>query len=77
MTCQEAIDVMGEALEGRLQADLRPGFEEHMAECPPCATYLDHLKVTRRALLNLPPEGGASPRRQELIQEFKRELGQG
>ena len=70
MTCQEAIDVMGEALEGRLQ----PGFEEHMAECAPCATYLGHLRVTREALRHLPPEGGTNPQREQLIEAFKREF---
>jgi anti-sigma factor RsiW len=75
MTCQEAIDVMGEALEGRLPADLRPGFDEHMAECPPCATYLQHLQVTRNALLRLGAEGASNPRHQELIDAFRREFG--
>ncbi|OGF03937.1 MAG: hypothetical protein A2W00_14435 [Candidatus Eisenbacteria bacterium RBG_16_71_46] len=77
MTCQEAVDLMGEALEGQLQPALRPGFEGHMAECAPCATYLEHLHVTRNALLHLPLEGGTSPRRQELIEKFKREFGRG
>jgi len=75
MTCQEAIDVMGEALEGRLPADLRPDFDEHMAECPPCATYLQHLQVTRNALLRLGAENGSNTRRQELIDAFRREFG--
>jgi len=71
MTCQEAIDVMGDALEGVLQPALRSGFEEHMAECQPCATYFEHLGLTRGALRHL-RYGGTSPRRAELIEEFKR-----
>ena len=74
MTCQEAIDVMGEALDGRLQPAFRPRFQEHMAECGPCATYLEHLRVTRNALRHLPPEGGKNPRREQLIEAFRREF---
>jgi len=74
MTCQEAIDVMGEALEGTLVSDLQPGFDEHMAECRPCATYFEHLVVTRRALLSIPREASTSPRRTELIEEFRKEF---
>jgi len=70
--CYEAIDVMGEALEDRLPAVLRPGFDEHMIECRPCSTYFAHLRVTRQALLALPQDGDSSPRRAELLEEFRR-----
>lgn len=72
MTCCEAIDVMGDALEGRLERPLRPGFDEHMAECGPCATYFEHLQVVRRVLLEMPRERGTSPRRTELLAEYRR-----
>jgi len=71
MNCHEAIDVMGDAVEGRLQAALRQGFEEHITECAPCRTYLEHLRLTRKALRSL-PAGGTSPRREELIENFRR-----
>lgn len=74
MTCQEAIDVMGEALEDRLAPELRPGFDEHMTECEPCAMYFEHLHVTRRVLLTMPAEDATSPRRDELIEKFRREF---
>jgi len=74
MTCQEAIDVMGEAVEGCLVPGLRPGFDEHIAECHPCATYFEHLHLTRRALRSMPHEGGTSPRRSELIEKFRKEF---
>ncbi len=74
MTCQEAIDVMDEALDGRLSHELRPGFDEHMVECQPCSTYFEHLHVTRRVLRSLPREEGSSPRRSELIEAFRKEF---
>ena len=79
MTCQEAVDLMGPALEDELASASRPGFDEHMDECRPCATYLEHLRVarlaTRQALLQLPPERRTNPRRDELLDAFRRELG--
>jgi predicted anti-sigma-YlaC factor YlaD len=77
MTCQEAIDVMGDALEGRLDSALRPGFEEHLAECSPCGTYFGQLSVTREALGLLARPGGTSPRRVQLIEEFQKEFDRG
>jgi len=74
VNCQEAIDVMGEAAEGRLEAALQAGFEEHMAECSPCGTYFEHLRLTREALQLLPRGGDTSPRRAELMERFAKEF---
>lgn len=74
MNCPEAIDVMGEAAEDRLDPSLRPGFEEHMLECPSCAAYYEQLRLTRKALGLLPRRGDTSPRRTELIEKFKEEF---
>jgi anti-sigma factor RsiW len=74
MTCFEAIDVMGEAVEDRLAADRRAALGDHLAECRPCRTYFEHLRVTRAALRGLPSGAGTSPRRDDLIAEFRREF---
>jgi anti-sigma factor RsiW len=77
MNCREAIDVMDHALDDTLQPAIRAGFEDHMAACVPCRTYLEQLQITREALRQLPPERAAIPRRYELIdgfiQEFERD----
>ena len=75
MDCYEAIDVMDEAIEGRLDPALRAGFQEHMDECRSCGTYLQHLRLVREALQLQRPEGETSPRREELLDAFRRELG--
>jgi len=77
VNCYEAIDVMGDALEGALAADLRAGLDEHLAECSPCRNYLDQLRLTRQALENLPPSGETCPRRSELIERFRQEIRRG
>ena len=53
MNCHEVIDVMEEALEGRLPAGLRAGFEEHVTACASCGTYLEQLRITHEALPSL------------------------
>lgn len=77
MNCYETIDLMGDALEGRLAPQSRAGFNEHLEECTVCSTYLDQLRVTVQALEQLPRPSVISRRRSELIAAFKRELGEG
>jgi anti-sigma factor RsiW len=72
MDCHEAIDMMGDAIDGHLPPALQSGFDEHMAECRPCATYLGHLKTIRTVLQHLPREGGTSPHRQELLDAYRK-----
>ena len=74
MNCRDAIDVMDDAIEGLLPPDVRAGFEDHILECGPCGTYLEHLLVTRRALKTLPGEPGTSLHRRELLEAFRKEF---
>ena len=73
MNCYEAIDHMGDALEGRLALELRPGFDEHLVECPACRIYLDQLRTTVETLEHLPRPALTHQRRSELIAAFQRE----
>lgn len=73
MNCYETIDLMGDALEGRLAPESRAGFDEHLEECPACRTYLDQLRMTVQALERLPRPKVTSQRRSELIAAFQRE----
>ena len=72
MNCYEAIDVMGNAVEGGLPATLRTGFEEHVAECRSCGTYFEHLQFARLALQSLPREE-ATPRDRDALVAMYRE----
>ena len=74
MDCHEAIDLMGEALEGGLATAARSGFDGHLEECAACRNYFDQLRVTRGVLRRLPrePEPGARP--PGLIEAFRKEF---
>ncbi|QOJ13681.1 MAG: zf-HC2 domain-containing protein [Planctomycetia bacterium] len=40
MTCREVAEFLSDYVEGRMEPALRARFERHLAECPPCVTYL-------------------------------------
>lgn len=74
MNCHEAIDLIGDAIEGTLAPAALAGLDEHFAECPPCRNYMDQLRLTRQALGHLSPRGGSADRRGDLIARFRREF---
>lgn len=52
-TCKEIIDLLSEYLDGDLPGEDLGAFEAHMALCPPCVDFLDHLKRTRSLVRSL------------------------
>lgn len=48
LTCKELVEVVTEYLEGRLPPTERVRFEEHVAFCSWCRTYLDQMRETVR-----------------------------
>lgn len=75
MTCQEAIDLIGDAMDGRLPPSAAAGFQEHMTECSSCGTYFEQLRLTRQALGSLPRPTASSPQRGGLLSRFRQQFG--
>jgi len=75
MNCASAIDLMGDAIEGCLAANLREDFYRHGQTCSPCGTYFEQLCFTRKALTQLPRQSKTSRHRNELMKRFKSEFG--
>jgi hypothetical protein len=46
LTCSEIVELVTEYLEGGLTVDGRERFEEHVAFCHDCLTYLDQVRET-------------------------------
>ncbi len=46
LTCREFVELVTEYLEGALPDDERRRFEEHLAVCPGCDTYLQQMRQT-------------------------------
>jgi anti-sigma factor RsiW len=63
LSCQELVELVTDYLDGALEPAVRARFEEHIAVCPACSTYLDQVRRTIAALghldeQTLPPAAG-------------------
>ena len=72
MTCAQALDLVGEALENSLADPERAGFEDHLGECAACRTYVEQIRLTLLALEALPPPEAANPHREALLAQFRK-----
>jgi anti-sigma factor RsiW len=48
LTCKELVEVVTDYLEGSMPAEQRLLFEEHLAFCDWCQTYLEQMRATIR-----------------------------
>jgi len=71
MTCQELVELVTEYLDGTLSPMDRARFEEHLAVCPYCRTYLEQMQQTISAVGKLTEESIAPQTREELLQLFR------
>jgi anti-sigma factor RsiW len=55
LVCRQAVDLMADYLDGRLDANQVRRLEEHLAGCPHCTEYLAQLRVTIDALGHADP----------------------
>ena len=54
MTCKELVELVTDYLEGVLPPAERTRFDEHLAACPFCTTYLTQMRQTVKTLGALP-----------------------
>jgi anti-sigma factor RsiW len=45
-TCREVIGFLADYLGGELEPGRREAFEEHLAECPSCVSYVASYRAT-------------------------------
>lgn len=56
LSCQELVELVTDYLEGVLPEDERARFEEHLAICDGCHTYVDQMRTTLRVTGELEAE---------------------
>ena len=71
LTCQELVELVTDYLEGALDDDVRTRFDQHLAVCPGCDTYLDQMKETASLLGAIPVESLSSEMRASLLSAFR------
>jgi anti-sigma factor RsiW len=72
LTCQELVEVVTDYLEGALPRVERLRFEEHLAYCSWCQTYLAQMRETIRVAGSLGEEDLSPQARDELLDVFRR-----
>jgi anti-sigma factor RsiW len=71
MACRELVEVVTDYLEGTLPVDDRQRLEEHLADCPYCAAYIEQMRETIAALGAVGDESISAETRHELLEAFR------
>jgi anti-sigma factor RsiW len=71
LTCRELVEVVTDYLEGRMPAERRLRFEEHVAFCDGCQTYLEQMQETIRLTGTLREDDVRPEARDALLRVFR------
>jgi predicted anti-sigma-YlaC factor YlaD len=71
LTCQELVELVTDYLEGALDEETADRFEQHLAVCPGCETYLDQMKETASLLGEIPVETLSEEAQTTLLDTFR------
>jgi hypothetical protein len=71
LICQELVEVITDYLEDRMPPERRLLFEEHVAFCSWCRTYLDQMQDTIRASGSLKQDDLSPETRDALVDAFR------
>lgn len=66
LTCKELVELVTDYHEGTLSPHERRRFEEHLASCDGCVSYVESLRQAMRIVARLTEE--------DLLPEMEREL---
>jgi anti-sigma factor RsiW len=70
-TCQELVEVVTDYLEGAMPAEQRVSFEEHLAYCSWCQTYLAQMRETVEITGTLREDDLSAEARDALMKAFR------
>jgi len=71
LTCQDFVEIVTDYFEGALDEDTARRFEEHLALCPGCETYLSQMKETASRLGEIPVESLSAETQATLLSAFR------
>lgn len=71
LSCQELVELVTDYLEGKLSDRDRELFDAHLAICPGCATYVEQMRQTVRAVGSLSREPVPDEALNDLIGLFR------
>jgi anti-sigma factor RsiW len=71
LSCQEFVELVTDYLDGALDDDTTIRFEQHVALCPGCETYLNQMKETASLLGTIPAESLSEEMQATLLAAFR------
>lgn len=71
LTCQDFVELVTDYLEGALDEDVRTSFEQHLALCAGCESYLQQMKETASRLGEIPVETLSDEMQSTLLSVFR------
>jgi predicted anti-sigma-YlaC factor YlaD len=71
LNCQEVVELVTDYLEQALLPEMKAKFDEHIAECPGCDTYLEQVEQTILMLRKLTEQQMFPETKQELLEIFR------
>ncbi len=71
MNCSELVELVTDYLEGSMADAQRARFDEHVAGCDGCTTYLEQFRITIRLTGMLSEEQMAPEAREALLGVFR------
>ena len=72
ITCQQAVSLMTDYLDGALGPDDRALMEAHLAECESCAEHLRQIRITVAVTGRIREEDLAPAVRDDLMDLYRR-----
>jgi anti-sigma factor ChrR (cupin superfamily) len=71
LTCADIVKLVTDYAEGRLEPAERRRFEEHVAICPPCRSFIHQMKTTVELLGELREQDVPPEMEQHLLAAFR------
>ena len=71
MACQELVELVTDYLECCLAPAERARLEKHLATCSGCQTYLEQMRMTLRALGQVPEPTISAEARELLLRVYR------
>jgi anti-sigma factor RsiW len=75
LTCQQMVELVTEYLDGVMEPGRRARFEEHLAGCDGCTTYLAQYRTTVALVGRLDVNDVPAPVMAELLGAFRNWAG--
>ena len=71
LSCQELVELVTDYFEGVMPPELRERFDEHVARCSGCRTYVEQMRLTIAATGRLTPESVSPEAERALLDAFR------